>query len=177
MRNEPRNQGLSQIGRSLVVAVSAASFAVASCNPSGSMLSGQPSRAGLMAKPSPSNHSQDDLKRAAKDIARNFVMRYATDELDAWTKSYFEESAGDALRTLEADAITKRVPEIAPLVSNVLDDWFPDHVHWSVLRDQITQLISNYVEKHPRNPQAANEALEQVAQGLQAVNAPPEKSP
>lgn len=174
MTNEPRKQGISEIRRLLFFVVSAASFTLAGCNPSGSTLSGQASRAGLTATPSRTHHSQDDLKTAAKDIARNFDMRYATDELDAWAKSYFEESAGDALRTLENDTASAGVSEIAPLVKKALDDWLPDRAHWSVFTDQVTRLITHYVDKHPRDPQAANEALEQVAQGLQAVNAPPD---
>ncbi len=114
----------------------------------------------------------NNLKAAAKDIGRNLIQYYAIDALDGVTKGNFELSSADALRSLEGAVTTAEIQKIGPLVRNILDDWLPDEAPWQGFTDQIAQLVAHYLAKHPGNLQTANDALEQVAQGLQEIYVP-----
>ncbi len=110
--------------------------------------------------------SASQLGQEAIKIAVNTVDNFAQSEIDALIKNNFQQSSGDLLRSLENSAITAGSAELAPTITQQLAQWLPDKSHWQNYATQIAQLIDAYVKGHPNDPQAANVALETVADYL-----------
>lgn len=78
-------------------------------------------------------------------------------------KTALVQSTGDALRSLEATAVTSSVQ---PVLEAQLTKWVPKTPRWQGYAHKIGAIIGSYVQKHGNNPAVVNAALEAAATTL-----------
>src|ERR1041384_462537 len=120
--------------------------------------------------------SLQQLGQQALTVVQNTVANFAQSETDALIKGNFVQSSGDLLRTLEGSAIAAGSQQLAPTLEQQLQQWLPDKSHWQNYATEISTLVNAWVQQHPNDPNAVNDALETVAVYLNTATVPPPAS-